>query len=88
MESRRAAVKANFSKVRESGQQAREAYAPFMSRLRSIEKAVKLDMTPAAVTGVKPAMDQAHADGAKLKTALATMQSELDRIKSGMSATP
>ena len=88
MQSRRAAVKANFDKVKEAGQKARDAYTPFMERLRRIQKAIQIDMTPAAVTSMKPAMDEAHKDGENLKAALAAMQSELDSIRNGMSAAP
>jgi hypothetical protein len=88
MQARRDAVRANFAKVSAAGQKVRDAYGPFITRLRSIQKAVQLDMTPAGVKGIESARLQAYADSATLKSAVAAMQKELDSIRAGMSTTP
>ena len=84
---RRAAVSANFDRVRATAQEARAAYDPFMARLQEIRKALSIDLSPNALPGLKPAMDQARTQGKTLKQKLAAMQGELDRILSGTSVT-
>ena len=84
---RRDAVRSNFDSVRASAQACREAYQPFMKHLEEIDKALSIDLSPAAVPGLKPAMDKAQIEGQTLKQRLSSMQGELDRIESGMSST-
>jgi chromosome segregation ATPase len=86
LQQRRNAVSANFDRVRSTAQAAREAYDPFMARLQEIRKALAIDLSPNALPGLKPAMDQAKAQGQTLKQKLSAMQGELDKILSGTSA--
>jgi hypothetical protein len=86
---RQNAVKANFEKVRKAGQEARAAYTPFLATLQEIRKALSIDMSSAAVQGLKPAVDKANSQGQTLKQKLAGMQGELDGMLKGMgSASP
>ena len=86
---RQNAVRANFDKVRAAAQEARAAYTPFMGTLQELRKALSSDMSPAALTGLKPAIGNANKQGATLKEKLGAMQKELDGMMSGMgSAAP
>src|SRR3954471_23190632 len=64
---RRDAVRANFESIRNSASSARDAYDPFLSDLKQIQKALQIDQSPAALPGLKPAFGKAHVDGATLK---------------------
>ena len=57
---RQNAVRANFDKVRSAAQEARTAYTPFMATLQELRKALQSDMSAAALTGLKPAIDNAN----------------------------
>jgi chromosome segregation ATPase len=81
---RQNAVRANFDKVRAAAQEARAAYTPFMATLQETRKALSIDMSPAALTGLKPAMENANKQGQTLKQKLAAMGSELDAMLGGM----
>jgi hypothetical protein len=81
---RQNAVKANFEKVCKAGQEARAAYTPFLATLQEIRKALSIDMSSAAVQGLKPAVDKANAQGQTLKQKLGGMQGELDGMLKGM----
>ena len=83
---RREAVSANFDRVRSSAEAAKQAYEPFMKTLQEIRNALAIDLSPQALPGLKPAMDKAKGQGQTLKQKLAAMQSDLDRIVSGMSS--
>jgi chromosome segregation ATPase len=86
---RQNAVKANFDKVRKAGQEARAAYAPFLATLTEIRKALSIDMSSAALPGLKPAFENANKQGATLKQKLAAMDAELEAMLGGMgSAAP
>jgi hypothetical protein len=87
LQERQTAVSANFEKVRTAAQGAREAYTPLMGRLQEIKQALAIDLSPAALPGLKPAMDNANTQGQTLKEKLGAMQKELDAMLSGMSGT-
>jgi chromosome segregation ATPase len=87
LQERQTAVSANFEKVRTAAHAARDAYTPLMARLQEISKALAIDLSPAALPGLKPAMDNANAQGHTLKEKLSAMQKELDGMLSGMSGT-
>ena len=87
LEKRRQAVTANFAKVRESAQAVREAYQPFIAQSKEIQRALSVDLSPAALPGLKPSMDKANAQGKTLKEKIAALQGELDRIAAGISPT-
>ena len=80
-------MRTNFNEVKSAAGEVRAAYGPFLSSLQQIQKALAIDMSPAALPGLKPAMDKARADGATLKQKLAAVQAELDQMQAGMSST-
>jgi chromosome segregation ATPase len=85
LEQRRSAVRENYQRVRDAGQVARDAYGPYVDRVAQIQKALSIDLTPQTVAGIRPTIEQAHADGQTLKRALAELQQHLDRIHAGLS---
>jgi len=84
---RRQTVGDHFAQVKESAQHVRDAYIPFLQDLQEIQRALAIDMTPANVTAIKPAIDQAKPDGQKLKDTIAELEGKLDQIAEGMSTT-
>jgi hypothetical protein len=85
MEARREAVRSNFVLVRMYAQDARAAYGPYLGGSREIVRALSIDLSPAAVTSLAPAMDKVAADGMTLKQKLAAMQHALENISNGVS---
>jgi hypothetical protein len=83
---RRDAVKSNFETVRNDATAARDAYQPFITQVKEIQKALSINLTPSMVPGLKPGMDKANALGATLKQKLGAMQADLDKITAGLSA--
>jgi hypothetical protein len=88
LEQRRAAVSANFDKVKSAAAAVRDAYQPFMAKLTEVQKTLAIDLTPQTVAGIKPTLDSATADGQQLKAKIAALQQELSAIQSGLSAAP
>jgi type IV pilus biogenesis protein CpaD/CtpE len=86
VESRREAVRANFAQVRAAADDARQAYEPFMRDLKEIQQALSINLSPAALPGLKPAMDRARSEGQTLKAKLSALQKQLDNIERGMTA--
>ena len=85
MESRREAVRTNFVLVRMYAQDARQAYGPYLQGSKEIVKALSIDLSPAAINSLAPAMDKVAADGMTLKQKLAAMQHALGNIAGGVS---
>jgi hypothetical protein len=85
LQQRREAVRDNFEQVRAAADAVRQAYEPFLADQKEIQKALSIDLTPAAVSGLKPKIDQSRNEGATLKTRLAELQTQLDNIEAGLS---
>ena len=85
MESRREAVRTNFVLVRMYAQDARQAYGPYLQGSKEIVRALSIDLSPAAISSLAPAMDKLAADGMTLKQKLAAMQHALGNIANGVS---
>ena len=83
MESRRSAVRSNYAQIRSLADDARKAYDPFMKTNQDIIKALSIDLSPAAISGMSTVMDRATTEGQTLKTKLAAMQKALDNIANG-----
>jgi chromosome segregation ATPase len=82
---RRKAVSDNFARVQDAAQRLRDSYQPFLTQLKEIQRALAVDLSPAAIPGLKPSMDKAKSQGQTLKQNISTFSSELDRIAAGMS---
>jgi len=87
VESRRDAVKSNYSALKMYAQDARKAYEPFLKDNQDIVKALSIDLSPAARTSLGPSMDKAAADGRTLKQKIAAMQRAMDNIAQGLPPT-
>jgi hypothetical protein len=85
LESRRDAVKTNFKLVQMYADDARKAYEPYLRRSKEIVQALSIDLSPAAVKSLGPAIDSVMADGDALRLKLAAMQHALDNIANGVS---
>ena len=85
VESRRSAVRSNFKLVQMYAEDARKAYEPFLRRSKEIVQALTIDLSPAAVTSLGPAIDSVTADGEALRLKLAAMQNALNNIANGVS---
>lgn len=83
---RRATVQKNFDAVKTAAGATRDAYQPFMQNLRDINKALAIDLSPAALTGIKPVMDKTRTDAGTLKQKLDALDKELATIQTGMGA--
>jgi hypothetical protein len=57
-----------------------QAYPPFLTQLRDIQKALSLDLTPPGVRVVQPEFEDAHKSGADLKQAIANFMAEIDQV--------
>jgi hypothetical protein len=64
---------------------ARKAYAPFLQGSKEISRALSIDLSPAAVTSLAPAMDRVAIDGQALQERLAAVQRALGNIANGVS---
>jgi len=64
---------------------ARKAYEPYLRRSKEIVQALTIDLSPAAVKSLAPAIDSVMADGDALRLKLAAMQHALNNIANGVS---
>ena len=85
LEERRDAVRTNFKLVQLYAQDARKAYEPCLRRNKEIVQALSIDLSPAAIVSLGPAIDSVMADGDTLKMKLAAMQHALNNIANGVS---
>jgi hypothetical protein len=85
LESRRQAASTNFALVRMYADDVRKAYEPFVQRNKEMVQALSIDLSPAALNSLSPAIDRAMADGVTLEQKLAAMQHPMDNIANGVS---
>jgi gas vesicle protein len=86
LESRRDAVRTNFKLVRMYAEDARKAYGPFLQGSKELVQALSIDLSPAGLTSLAPAIDRVTANGQALKQRIAAIQNSLDNIAQGKSA--
>jgi len=84
--SRRDAVRTNFKLIKMYAEDARKAYGPYLQGNKDLVQALSLDLSPAAMTSLAPAMDVVAANGQALKERLAAIQNALNNIAEGKSA--
>lgn len=77
-------VAANYTKIATDVAAVRDDYLPFLKNLEEIQKALALDLNQAGVAALKRPLDQAKADGAKLKSSITNLQGELNKIIGSM----
>lgn len=85
LDSRRTAARSNFTLIRMYADDVRKTYEPFLKRNKEMVHALSIDLSPAGITSLTPAMDEIMRDGAVLKERLAAMQHGMDNIANGVS---
>ena len=85
VESRKQAVRSNYKLVRMYADDAQKAYRPFLQANKDMVQALSIDLSPASIASLKPAMDKTHADAAALKQRLSAIQLALSNIERGIS---
>jgi len=77
---RRQTVRQNYDRLRDAARVLEQAYQPFLTQLRDIQKALSLDLTPAGVQAAQPAFQRAHQSGADLKQAIVDFMVQIDQV--------
>jgi hypothetical protein len=85
LQTRRDAVRSNFKLVQMYADDVNKAYDPFIAGNKQMIQALSLDLSPAGLNSLSPAMDKINTDAAMLKQKLAMMQQALDNIGQGVS---
>ena len=86
MEARRDAVRQNFAAVRAAAAEARQAYEPFIRGNKDLVQSMSINLTPALIPTLSPAMEQTRANGQVLKAKISALQKQLDNIAQGLPA--
>jgi hypothetical protein len=81
---RQEAVKANAEAIKAAAADARTAYDPFLRDCKDIQHALSINLSQAALPGLKGTMERAHSEGAVLKEKLAAMQQVMTNIERGL----
>jgi hypothetical protein len=84
VESRRDAVRSNYSTIQTYAQDARKAFDPFLRENKEIVQALSVDLSPAAVSGLSATMDRAAADGKAVKQKISALERAMDNIAKGV----
>ena len=82
---RKEKVVASFDDIRASLDGLRDAYQPLLTTAQEIRQALALDLTPAGVESLKPAIDKAKGQAETVKQKIAEVRGELEGIAGSMS---
>src|SRR5215218_9603406 len=85
LESRRNAVKTNFTLIQMYAEDVRKAYEPFLAGNKQMVQALSIDLSPATVASLSESMDRVTKDGVALKQKITLMQHALNNIANGLS---
>ncbi len=77
---RRQMVRQDYDRLRDAAGAMEQAYPPFLTQLRDIQKSLSLDLTPPGVRVVQPAFEDAHKSGADLQRAIANFMVQIDQV--------
>ncbi len=77
---RRRTVRQNYECLRDAAGAMEQAYPPFLTQLRNIQKTLLLDLTPPGVRVVQPAFEDAHKSGAALQQTSTTFMAQIDQV--------
>jgi chromosome segregation ATPase len=78
---RRQAVEKNYDRLRDAAHAMDQAYQPFLTHLRDIQKALSLDLTPAGIQATQPAFESARASAVELKQKIADFMAQIDQVQ-------
>lgn len=87
-EARRVAVSASLEKVKRQYQQTKTDFAPFMSDLKDVEKALSLDLTQAGLGTVRKVAKTTNSHGVDLQKSLDTLIWDMRELGVKMSSNP
>ena len=85
MEQRRAALPSNYKLLMMYADDVRKAYGPFLTGNKDVVQALSLDISPAAIASLSPAIDGVLLNGKQLQEKLALMQIALNNMANGVS---
>lgn len=88
MEQRKQRVTAGYESAIAIAQELRDSYQPYYAELQALQKALKVDLTPANVKALGPSIEKAKANGATVAAKLDALGKELDKLSGRMSAKP
>jgi hypothetical protein len=85
MEQRREALPSNYKLLMMYADDVRKAYGPFLTGNKDVVQALSLDLSPAAISSLSPAIDGVLLNGQQLQQKLALMQIALNNMANGIS---
>jgi hypothetical protein len=85
LQSRRDAVKSNYALVRMYADDVRKAYEPFVQTNQEMVKALSIDLSPATIDTLAPAMDKVAGAGKTVREKIVMMQIAMNNIANGLS---
>jgi hypothetical protein len=77
---RRVEIDKGLDAVATALQDAAAAYRPFVQTLKQVRSALEHDLTPGAVAGLTPQVEQASAEGQRVRERVALVIAEVDRV--------
>jgi len=77
---RQQAASDRFTQIQESYRDARQQFAPLMSKLHDIQRVLGVDLTPAGVDSVRAPADQASQSAQQLQQTLARLASQFRQL--------
>ena len=77
------AVRENYERLRDAARAMEDAYQPFITQLRDIQRVLSLDLTPAGVEVAKPAFDAARKSAANVKERIEAFILDIDDVSAG-----
>jgi hypothetical protein len=77
---RRQTVLQNYERLRNAAGAMDQAFPPFLTQLRDIQKSLSLDLTPPGVRVAQPAFEDAHKSGAVLKQTITTFMAQIEQV--------
>ena len=78
---RRQAVEKNYDRLREAARAMDQAYPPFLTHLKDIQKTLSLDLTSAGIQAAQPAFENARESAADLKQKIADFMVQIDQVQ-------
>jgi len=75
-------IRENYERLRDAARAMQEAYQPFITQLRDIQRVLSLDLTPAGVEVARPAFDAARKSAANVKERIEAFVLDIDDVSS------
>jgi hypothetical protein len=75
-------IRENYERLRDAARAMQEAYQPFITQLRDIQRVLSLDLTPAGVEVARPAFDAARKSAANVKERIEAFVLDINDVSS------